>query len=121
MERLKQPGGLEVGLPATIADSIALVSALGFRFLWVNSLCITQNDADKKYRLVTSMDKVYADASLTIVAASGSSAQSGLSGYRKASRARLAVKALGPDMNVGVLPFFDRELMECDHAKRAWT
>lgn len=67
-------GGLEAAwdkLPQTIQDAILLVSRLGERYLWIDSLCIVQ-DSDTSWRLnAKSMHVVYGNAYFTICAADG--------------------------------------------------
>jgi hypothetical protein len=68
-------------LPQTIEDAIWLTHALGFRYLWVDALCIIQDDILEDKRLhLSRMDAVYNCSTLTIAAASGSHANSGLPG-----------------------------------------
>lgn len=69
-------------IPHTIADSIALCQSIGYRYLWVDSLCIIQDNLEEKMRLIHGMDRVYENASLTIVALSGYSSDAGLAGIR---------------------------------------
>lgn len=46
-ERMRTPGVLsDLSLPATISDAIDLVKACGEQYLWVDALCIVQNDAE---------------------------------------------------------------------------
>ncbi|KAI6767475.1 hypothetical protein HG530_005484 [Fusarium avenaceum] len=67
-------------LPLTIQDSISLVKLLGWRYLWVDLLCIRQNDADDKKVLVNKMHLIFEEASFTIVAAGGQDANTPLAG-----------------------------------------
>jgi len=75
-----QHGGLEKAwdkLPRTIQDTILLVSRLGERYLWIDSLCIVQ-DSDSSWELnAKSMHLVYGNAHFTICAADGN-AETGL-------------------------------------------
>lgn len=89
IEQYKQPGILLSGdLPATIADAIDVTLAAGERYLWVDSLCIIQDDeADKQY-YIPKMDSVYGCALFTIIALSGEAADVGLPGVRSGSRSR---------------------------------
>ena len=67
------PGGLECidsALPRTIADAIVLCESLGYRYLWVDALCIQQDDRDDITRQISGMGDIYKSASLTIVNAS---------------------------------------------------
>ncbi|KAK5659616.1 hypothetical protein OQA88_820 [Cercophora sp. LCS_1] len=76
-------------LPRTIQDAITLTQKLGMRYLWVDSLCLLQNDADLK-RGVNMMDHIYERAWLTVIAACGHDANAGLPGVRVGSRSAQA-------------------------------
>lgn len=76
----------EIQLPQTIVDAIAVVQALGERYLWVDSLCIMQDQDEDKMPQIQCMDLIYARAVFTIVAASGEDAYAGLPGVRAADR-----------------------------------
>ncbi|KAI0628565.1 heterokaryon incompatibility protein-domain-containing protein [Trametes polyzona] len=64
-------------LPQTIRDAIYVTNALGFQYLWLDSLCIIQDSAEDKHREIARMRDVYRYAYLTIIAASASSAFEG--------------------------------------------
>jgi Heterokaryon incompatibility protein (HET) len=65
-------------IPKTIKDAIDLVVNLGERYLWVDRLCIIQ-DSERSWNLNSRiMDLVYGSAYLTICAADGENAHSGL-------------------------------------------
>ncbi|KFA68356.1 hypothetical protein S40285_02481 [Stachybotrys chlorohalonatus IBT 40285] len=70
------PGGLE--LPRTINDTVRLCSWLGIRYLWVDSMCIVQDDVETKMEQIQAMGSVYSKAYLTIAALSSGSAISGI-------------------------------------------
>lgn len=61
-------------LPRTILDAIEVTKTLGFKYLWVDALCIMQDSSeaaaqhDMDQELAT-MDEVYKNATMTIVAA----------------------------------------------------
>lgn len=80
-EQLYRPGYLSTprGQPSrTIVDAMAAVKRRNHRYLWVDALCIIQDDsADKKLNLDI-MDQIYRDADITIVAAAGHNAEYGL-------------------------------------------
>lgn len=122
-EAFKQPGAFKkYKLPRTIADSIEVVRALKQRYLWVDSLCIVQ-EHDMKQLMIDNMDAVYGHAHVCIIAASGDNADFGLSGWADTNGRSKAVltELIHPNMRLGVLPFFDGELMSSPHAQRAWT
>lgn len=70
-------------LPDTIDDALVVTQALGERYLWVDSLCIIQDCAQDKLIHIPKMRDVYSHSVVTIIAASGSSAEAGLPGVRK--------------------------------------
>ncbi|KAF4631732.1 hypothetical protein G7Y89_g6392 [Cudoniella acicularis] len=65
-----------------------MVFQLGLRYLWVDSLCIIQDDDETHDRQISQMDRIFHSASFTIVAAHGSNAHAGLPGIRPNSRKR---------------------------------
>jgi Heterokaryon incompatibility protein (HET) len=60
---LQQSEGLllsaDVRLPKTIKDAEKLVYWLGYRYLWVDSLCIIQDEEEDKARQIQFMDSIY--------------------------------------------------------------
>jgi hypothetical protein len=55
-------------LPKSIQDAIKVTRELGYRCLWVDSLCIIQDNYADKLREIGKMRQVYGDSSLTICA-----------------------------------------------------
>lgn len=53
-------------LPASIQDAVKVTANLGFEYLWVDSLCIIQDDPVQKARQMAHMCEVYQNAALTI-------------------------------------------------------
>ncbi|OJD33736.1 heterokaryon incompatibility protein [Diplodia corticola] len=93
VERLRQPGSItantpDSNLPETIRDAIRLVQAIGERFLWVDRLCIVQDDHSSKAKAIQAMGAIYANAHCTIVAADGQDADYGLRGIGHGSQPR---------------------------------
>lgn len=76
---LKERGSLR-GLPRTIAHAVDVCRTLNQPYLWVDRLCIVQDDKVDKYGQIQSMEAIYSRADLVIVAACGDSMQSGLPG-----------------------------------------
>ncbi|KAF7939987.1 uncharacterized protein EAE98_000114 [Botrytis deweyae] len=69
---LTQPGALRnasQSLPKVILDAMELTTRLGQRYLWVDRLCIIQDQEIATISEVMRMDQVYAGAYVTIVAA----------------------------------------------------
>ena len=64
-------------LPQTILDAITVTRKLGLQYLWVDSLCITQDSASEKDKEIAKMDRIYQNAQLTICAASAEKCNDG--------------------------------------------
>jgi hypothetical protein len=80
-QQLREPGSLsERQLPETIEDAIQLTAKSGERYLWVDSLCIIQDDGDAKMVQIKAMDQIYSCALATIVDSDGTNCYSGLPG-----------------------------------------
>ena len=90
--QLHTPGELSKengAVPSTIRDAIYLTECLGYQYLWVDALCIIQDDlVDMKAQLHL-MDRVYKSAILTLAASAGDNAWSGLPGALPRSRSSL--------------------------------
>ena len=54
-------------LPKTIQDAAKTVQALGFRYIWIDSMCIVQDSKEDKEAEISQMTKIYAHATLTVV------------------------------------------------------
>jgi hypothetical protein len=65
-------------LPRTFREAIHVTSALGFRSLWIDALCIIQDSSQDLQRETGQMGEIYRNATLTISAARGSDVTSGL-------------------------------------------
>lgn len=68
----RMTSGIEIrSLPATFAAAVQLTKALGFMYLWIDSLCIIQDCNDDWVAECSQMGKIYSHSSLTISAVSG--------------------------------------------------
>ena len=70
-------------IPRTILRAIDLTRHLSMRYLWVDSLCVIQDDEILKQDQLRQMGGIYINASVTIVAADGTDANYGLRGVRE--------------------------------------
>ncbi len=84
--RGEDDGLRDLMFPKTIADGISLTAELGIKYLWVDSLCIIQDDEEKAVQ-IQNMDRIYGLASLVLVGAAGIDANMGLVGYKDSPRA----------------------------------
>ncbi|KAF2110863.1 heterokaryon incompatibility protein-domain-containing protein [Lophiotrema nucula] len=55
-------------LPKTFLEAVEVTRALGIQYLWIDSLCVIQNDAQDKAHEVNLMMDVYSNAYLTLAA-----------------------------------------------------
>jgi hypothetical protein len=68
---LRQPGNLsldsELGsaIPATNRDAMQMAIDLGIRYLWVDSLCIVQDDDSSKRQFLNAMAAIYSKSYIT--------------------------------------------------------
>jgi hypothetical protein len=92
-EEVSKPGGLNsLDLPPTISDATIAMRAIDERYIWIDSLCIVQDDHENKAAELARMDDIYRAASLTIIAAATplDSTEVGLPGVREGSARRNA-------------------------------
>jgi hypothetical protein len=122
--RLLLPGGIRKAwdkIPKTIKDAIELVRRLDARYLWVDALCLIQNDPGDIARGVNVMDEIYERSWLTIIAAHGHNANAGLQGIREGSRFAHTATRITHEVSMGMNVPLDR-LLKCSvYNSRAWT
>jgi hypothetical protein len=63
-------------LPRALQEAVVLTRALGFRWLWVDSLCLVQDDAASKLEESMTMEQIFGNAFLTIAATSAADSSS---------------------------------------------
>jgi hypothetical protein len=127
LEKFKQPGSLtaerlDINLPETIRDAIRLLSGLKERYLWVDRLCIVQDDTANKSANIAAMGAIYFNALFTIIAADGDDASYGLRGVGSGSKPRSFQQSILqlPDCPVLVQGDFQTELSSM-WSTRGWT
>jgi hypothetical protein len=64
-------------LPATIKDAVIVTRELGCKYLWMDALCIAQDNDEERGRELSKMAQIYSRALLTISAASAKHADEG--------------------------------------------
>lgn len=97
----------KTALPQSIQDAIFVTRKLGYRYLWVDSLCIIQDSDEDKITEIAGMTDIYNKASLTIAASIATKASSGFLSPRSIPAKRLKLPFPCPDGTLGevdVLP-----------------
>jgi hypothetical protein len=112
------------GLTETISDACSFVWDLRERYLWVDALCIVQDDGADKAHQMNQMDLVYGNALLTIVIAPDKTEaeQSGLPGYRikTNSRHQIVHKSHGIELSIPK-PCLEDVILYTRWETRGWT
>lgn len=110
LDQLQRPGALEgserqVSLPKTVRHAMHLTRLLGERYLWVDSLCIVQDDEESQNEHLNRMASIYAYANAVIIPLDGEHADSGIRGLRNAPSEEPR------HLEQEVIPFGDRNIL----------
>lgn len=110
-------------IPQTILDAMTVVQGIGERYLWVDSMCILQDDNDpEKLEQIKSMDQIYGSAIVTIVAADATNANAGLEGVREGSRSVMQLaEEVRPGFHIMAPTAVPQQLDKSPWNMRAWT
>ena len=117
------------GLPRVMQDCIHLAEDLRVRYVWVDALCIDQENPAEKLRQIMQMDLIYSQALMTIVAMSGENASRPIPGVDASTRSEIfsplestnAGRLRKGGFVVTKLPAWGAVELESPHGKRAWT
>jgi Heterokaryon incompatibility protein (HET) len=124
VDHLREPGSLRRyrDLPQVVRDAMTVVRRLRYRYLWVDSLCIIQDSPDK-HAHIASMDIIYAQATVTIVALDGTNASKPLPGVNELSRLPIVnYQRIGDRNFVSEPPYtLDSHLSGSPYQSRGWT
>lgn len=117
--------GIRRHLPRTVNHAIDLLTALGERYLWVDALCLVQDDLDDVTLGVGMMNTIYRGAHFTIVAGSGVNANAGLPALKAYSkdggRSQTLVREVAPGITMTVIHSIDWHLSRSVYNERGWT
>jgi hypothetical protein len=110
-----------VELPQVVRDAMILVDSLGERYLWVDSICIVQDDANQKHNSIMQMNLIYNNALLTIASLSGITANESLPGVRAGTRFIQSSASIS-GMNIFISgPSLANALRTSEYETRGWT
>lgn len=120
------PGAIDKAkrlLPRTITDAMVLAEKLNVRFLWVDTLCLVQNDSEDVTMGINVMDRIYERAWLTIVAAYGHDANAGLPGVREGTREASELKTYEIKRGAFIVPHTNLDVLirHSAYSSRGWT
>ncbi|KAK4898940.1 hypothetical protein LTR27_003671 [Elasticomyces elasticus] len=94
-------------LPLTFQDAVSVTAALGFHYLWIDSICIIQGDKDDWERECARMAQTYELSAVTIASPASASADGGLI-HRRPMRAFCEVPIRTRASDVGALSSLGR-------------
>ena len=115
-------------LPATFQDAIYVCRSLSIEYLWIDSLCIIQDDQDDWKKECALMGMVYQNACLTIAASRAEGDSSGFLGDRQSSSHFTDEWSIFHEVSKGLYLFKTPQQvravpidLELPLHKRAWT
>ncbi|KAI1181153.1 heterokaryon incompatibility protein-domain-containing protein [Nemania sp. FL0916] len=120
---LKSLDVLYPSLAKSIRDAIAVARVLGQRYIWIDSLCIVQDDDADKAQQISQMDQIYQHAELTIVVAGGDNADCGIDGLEPGSRSlETNTAVVSEDLTLMMLlPELSQAIAASTWNTRGWT
>jgi hypothetical protein len=92
-------------MPRTFRDAVIVTRGLGIKYLWIDSLCIIQDDNDDWYKEAAKMEQVFSEAYCTLCASSSKSSSEGFLA-RDRQRRCLEIPASGTD-KIYICPSID--------------
>jgi hypothetical protein len=96
------------------------VKRLDQRYLWVDVLCLIQDDKSDMEKGINSMDSIYEGAVFTIVAANGSDANAGLPGVRDRKLSQV-IETIWRGVRMTVIHSVDDIIKNSKYGSRGWT
>ena len=114
--------GLPDRIPRTIQDAIQVAREIGIRFLWVDCLCVQDDNAAEKEDTIKKSHLIYGAAHVVIIAATGSGdAPAGLPGVRSGTRGlHQPIEEIAPGFRLAYKAKFQDELPNSVYFTRAW-
>lgn len=132
-EALKKDLPLD-GLPPTIQDSIDFTRRLGLQYVWIDRLCIVQNDPDDWAVQANLMCNIYEGALVTLVAMASETTEHGLY-FPRVLRPSVRIPCATKERTIGTMNVtypgnngaviigrtFSKEVRNSRWASRGWT
>jgi hypothetical protein len=120
-------------IPTTLRDAMILARGIGFRYTWIDALCIVQDDPQDWERESAVMDQIYGNAAVTIAASASSSSEEGIFEIQRLGHSSfpcICALKMGGTARLGhtvqIVPFRQtEEFLDCELnmplAKRGWA
>ncbi|KAH7346243.1 heterokaryon incompatibility protein-domain-containing protein [Rhexocercosporidium sp. MPI-PUGE-AT-0058] len=109
-------------IPRTIIHALHVTKLAHEKYLWVDALCIVQDDWATKDGELNDMSAIYANAMITIIAAGGSNAGYGIRGLKGISEPRSVEQPVYQLSNrTSMVPAGRTTMKETRWLTRAWT
>ncbi|KAK4455295.1 heterokaryon incompatibility protein-domain-containing protein [Podospora aff. communis PSN243] len=112
-------------LPRTLQDAVTVCRHLRVRYLWVDAICIIQDDEVDKTQQIAQMPTIYKNGYLTIIAGSASNTAQGFLGDRLEPHAETLAFDLSyrcPDDQIGRVTLVELNRINSDPLdSRAWA
>jgi hypothetical protein len=129
LKELRKPGALDSQpgsnrLPKTVHDAILFTKMMGEQYLWVDRLCIIQDNEKHKDKQLKAMASIYSRSYFTIIAADAPDASHGLCGLPGTSSPRtydLTRLDFSPTCSMIKAPVFENQFNMKEWHQRGWT
>ncbi|KAK8043525.1 hypothetical protein PG993_005955 [Apiospora rasikravindrae] len=121
LDRLSRPGSLHTTeLPGLLSDAIQFCSDVGQKYLWIDRLCIIQDEKEMKAEQIDAMDVIYHMATFTIVALGSQMGLQGTSRRPRSARLDIDYKSSYRDSCI-TFDGLENALKVAEWTKRGWT
>ncbi|KAI0147808.1 HET-domain-containing protein [Xylariaceae sp. FL1272] len=108
-------------LPQTFRDAVSVARSIGAKYLWIDSLCIVQDDKDDWAREAPTMGDIYGNAFITIAASRCTSSTSGFLGARGKDKTISIVSNESGTLCISRRHSFARDMDNAPLTTRAWV
>jgi hypothetical protein len=85
-------GGIPItSLPKTLQDAVTVASQLRISYLWIDALCIVQDDTEDIQKEISKMPQIYQNSAITILAGDAADSTNGFLHQRKRKSRRYSI------------------------------
>ncbi|KAF2677557.1 HET-domain-containing protein, partial [Lentithecium fluviatile CBS 122367] len=119
---LSAPGALADGndeVPNTFKDAFVTAQRLGFRYLWIDALCVLKDNQKQLLQHMNAMDSIYIATTLTIISDSRN-VYTGVYGVSLARESAQATLQHGGRSHISSKQSFDSAMRKSYWQRRAW-